>query len=70
MAHSIDARDPGDADGLKAGVPADRIDVNAANAKATAAGGRGASFRELTGKETKQQAAVIVDGGTLSNFPV
>ena len=62
--------DPGDADGLKAGVPADRIDVNAANAKATAAGGRGASFRELTGKETKQQAAVIVDGGTLSNFPV
>jgi NTE family protein len=62
--------DAGDADGLKKGVPADRLDVNAANAKTTAAGGHPATFRELTAKEAKLQQAVIVDGGTLSNFPV
>jgi NTE family protein len=60
----------GDADGIKADELADRIDVNGANAKATAAGGRPATYRELTTKEAKQQQAVIVDGGTLSNFPV
>ena len=62
--------DAGDTEWLKADELADRIDVNEANAKATAAGGRGASFRELTAKESKAQRAVIVDGGTLSNFPV
>jgi NTE family protein len=62
--------DAGDTDGLTTGVPADRLDVNAANVKTTAAGGRAASVRELTEKEAKQQRAVIVDGGTLSNFPV
>src|SRR5207248_2889388 len=38
----------GDTDGLKVGALADRLDVNAANARTTAAGGSGASFRELT----------------------
>jgi NTE family protein len=62
--------DAGDADGLKAGELVDRIDANAANAQATAAGRRPATYRELSAKEAKQQQAVIVDGGTLSNFPV
>ena len=62
--------DAGDAEDLKAGEPSDRIDVNGANAKATTAGGRPATYRELTAKEAKKQQAVIVDGGTLSNFPV
>jgi NTE family protein len=60
----------GDADGLVAGQLADRIDVNAANLKTTSVGGHPASFRELTAREAKSQRAVIVDGGTLSNFPV
>ena len=62
--------DPGDVDGLTANVPADRIDVQQQNDKIHAAGGREASFRELTDRELKQQQAVIIDGGTLSNFPV
>ena len=62
--------DAGDAEDMKAGELVDRIDVNGANAKATAAGGRPATYRELTSKEAKKQQAVIVDGGTLSNFPV
>jgi hypothetical protein len=62
--------DPGDADGLAANVPADRIDVATQNDKIRAAGRREASFRELTDRELKQQLSVIIDGGTLSNFPV
>ena len=62
--------DPGGNDGLAAGMLADRIDVETDNAKLVAAGGRPASFRELTAGEQKQQGAVIIDGGTLSNFPV
>jgi NTE family protein len=62
--------EPGDCDGLAADVPADRIDVETANARARTSGRREATFRELTARELKQQASVIIDGGTLSNFPV
>ena len=37
---------------------------------AVAAGGKAATYRELTPKETKTQVSTIIDGGTLSNFPV
>ena len=62
--------DPGDNDWLAANGLADRIDVEKQNAKIRAVGGHEASFRELTDREQKQQRAVIIDGGTLSNFPV
>jgi NTE family protein len=62
--------DQGAADGLVSGQPADRIDVEEANEVARHFGVREASFRELTANELKAQQAVIVDGGTLSNFPV
>ena len=62
--------DAGDCDALAANVPADRIDVDAQNATAQAGGRREASFRELNARELKQQRSVIIDGGTLSNFPV
>jgi len=62
--------DAGGADGLAAGVPADRIEVERANEAAQYFGVKEASFRELDAKETKLQQSVIVDGGTLSNFPV
>ncbi len=62
--------DPGDNDRLAANGLADRIDVETQNVKARAAGRREASFRELTAREQKQQRSVIIDGGTLSNFPV
>ncbi len=62
--------DPGDCGGLAANVPADRIDVATQNASARTAGRREASFRELNTRELKQQQSVIIDGGTLSNFPV
>jgi NTE family protein len=60
----------GDTDGLIAGLVAARLDVWKANLATTAKGGKPASFRELTEKEQKRQRSVIVDGGTLSNFPV
>jgi NTE family protein len=62
--------DPGDDDELVANALVDRIDVAAKNAKLRAGGKREASFRELTSREQKQQRSVIIDGGTLSNFPV
>jgi NTE family protein len=62
--------DPGDTDGFAKNTPADRIDVEHENAAAVARGVREATFRELTERELKQQRAVIIDGGTLSNFPV
>src|SRR6478752_445443 len=62
--------DPGDCGGLAPNVPADRIDVATQNANARTAGRREASFRELNARELKQQRSVIIDGGTLSNFPV
>src|SRR5262249_12226417 len=58
----------GDADGIVPGLN-DRLDVTKANA-ALAANAVAATFRELTGKEAEQQESVIVDGGTLPNFPV
>jgi NTE family protein len=60
----------GDADWLTTALPIDRLDVQAANAEIAAKNGTPASFRELTPKEQKLQRSVIVDGGTLSNFPV
>jgi NTE family protein len=60
--------DAGDADGLTAGSLADRTDVKKAND--AVGGGKAATFRELTDKEAKTQVSVIIDGGTLSNFPV
>jgi NTE family protein len=60
--------DAGAADGIVAGL-ADRRDVDAANA-AVAAGGKAATYRELTDKETETQESTLIDGGTLSNFPV
>ena len=62
--------DAGGTDGLKSGEPADRIDVEQANEVAAHFGVRQASVRELNAAETKLQLSVIVDGGTLSNFPV
>jgi NTE family protein len=49
--------DPGETD-LAANAPADRLDAE------------GVGFRELTKTETDAQGSVVIDGGTLSNFPV
>jgi NTE family protein len=62
--------DPGDSDRFAANGLADRIDVETHNVKIRADGGHEASFRELTAREQKLQRSVIIDGGTLSNFPV
>jgi NTE family protein len=62
--------DRGGADGLVEGVPADRIDVDRANEVAEHFGAPQAQWRELTSAELGAQRSVIVDGGTLSNFPV
>jgi NTE family protein len=58
----------GDTDGVVPGLN-DRLDVAKANA-ALATNAAAATFRELTDKEADEQESVIVDGGTLSNFPV
>jgi NTE family protein len=60
-------QDAGDAGGVAVGL-ADRRDVDKAN-KAVG-GGKAATYRELTPTETKTQVSTIIDGGTLSNFPV
>src|SRR3954468_6707205 len=62
--------DAGGADGLRSGVPADRLDVDRANEAAEYFGDKQATWRELTSSEQQAQRSVIVDGGTLSNFPV
>jgi len=62
--------DAGGANGLSAGRAADRIDVSEENEVADHFGVPQASFRELTGREQRDQQSVIIDGGTLSNFPV
>src|SRR5262249_30458444 len=59
----------GDADGVGLGLN-DRLDREAGTATALAAKGAAAAFRELTDKEAERQESVIVEGGTLSNFPV
>ncbi len=58
-----------DADSLALGL-CDRGDCTAANAAVAAVNGAIAVFRELVGKELEAETSVIVDGGTLSNFPV
>ncbi len=62
--------DRGDTDGLFDGQPADRIDVEHANEVARHFALDEAAYRELNEEETEQQRSVIIDGGTLSNFPV
>src|SRR3954447_18026362 len=62
--------DPGGADGLVKGALADRIDVDRADEAATYFGDKPATWREPTSKEARGLGSVIVDGGTLSNFPV
>jgi hypothetical protein len=55
---------------LTSGQPADRLDVERWNEAARYLGVAEATYRELRAKELRLQASVIVDGGTLSNFPV
>ena len=59
--------DAGDAPGVATGL-ADRRDVDKANTAVD--GGKAATYRELTPTETKAEVSTIIDGGTLSNFPV
>jgi predicted acylesterase/phospholipase RssA len=60
--------DAGAASAIATGL-ADRRDVDTANASVPA-GGKAATYRELTPKEAEAQESTIIDGGTLSNFPV
>lgn len=60
----------GGADGIVTGQLVDRIEVERANEVAQHFGVDEASYREMTPKEERSQQSVIVDGGTLSNFPV
>jgi NTE family protein len=60
--------DVGGTDGLGVGLY-DRLDVAKANA-ALASGDAAATFREPNEQEAKELESSIVDGGTLSNFPV
>jgi NTE family protein len=62
--------DPGDNDQFAASTMVDRIDVEYENAAMSMLGKKETTFRELTERELKTQRAVIIDGGTLSNFPV
>jgi NTE family protein len=62
--------DAGGADDLIAGQAADRIDVEEANEVAQHFGVKEASVRELSASELALQRSTIIDGGTLSNFPV
>ena len=62
--------DPGGTDCLAAGQIADRKDVLEANEAAEHFHVPQARFRELSRREQERQRAVIIDGGTLSNFPV
>ena len=62
--------DAGGADGLVSKTFADRMDVERANEAAQYFGDKPASFREATKSEQEGQRSMIVDGGTLSNFPV
>jgi hypothetical protein len=61
--------DLGDTDGLAVGL-CDRLDVKAANKAVAATNGKECTFRDPSSDEAKLNAATIVDGGTLSNFPV
>jgi NTE family protein len=62
--------DVGDTIGLPSKMPVDRLTVEHENARCEQVGHKPMTFRELTPKEELQQLSVIIDGGTLSNFPV
>ena len=62
--------DPGEAEGLKKDMAVDRIEVEHANEVARNFNEKEASFREMSDGEARQQVSLIIDGGTLSNFPV
>jgi NTE family protein len=62
--------DAGDSIGLPAKMPVDRLTVQHENDRLEQAGRKTMTFRELTPKEEALQVSVIIDGGTLSNFPV
>ena len=62
--------DRGGADGIASNAVVDRLEVEHANEAAEHFGEKQATYRELTKSELKQQRSVIIDGGTLSNFPV
>lgn len=62
--------DRGGADGIASNAIVDRLEVEHANEAADHFGEKQATYRELTKSELKQQRSVIIDGGTLSNFPV
>jgi NTE family protein len=62
--------DQGGTDGLVTGQPADRIEVEHANEVARTFAVDEATFREMSEHEAERQRSVIIDGGTLSNFPV
>jgi NTE family protein len=66
----VHVEDAGGTDGLRSKQPADRLEVEHANEAARYFGVAEATWRELSDKELELQQAVIVDGGTLSNFPV
>jgi NTE family protein len=61
--------DLGDTDGLAVGL-CDRLDAKAANEAVAATNGKECTFRDPSSDEAKLNKATIVDGGTLSNFPV
>ena len=62
--------DGGGADGIASHTIVDRLEVEQANEAADHFGEKQATYRELTKSELKEQRSVIIDGGTLSNFPV
>jgi NTE family protein len=62
--------DPGQTDGLKKDMAVDRIEVEHANEVARHFNEKEATFREPTAAESDRQRSLIIDGGTLSNFPV
>ncbi len=62
--------DPGSNDQFAVAALVDRLDVHRENDAMRALGNRETTFRELTEREQKAQRSVIIDGGTLSNFPV
>jgi len=62
--------DRGGADGIASNTVVDRLEVEQANEAAVHFGEKQATYRELTKSELKKQRSVIIDGGTLSNFPV
>jgi NTE family protein len=63
----VEVSDPGNT-GYATGEPIDRLDLEHANADMAEQGRKAATFGEI--KEHDLGTSLIVDGGTLSNFPV